>query len=139
MSKVNNKGTAILVIIFWNFTIFQYMPDSPQVKRNVISNVANLVYQLPHDLRFKIFAARGALVLTQGGEKRLKILGKLGRIRKISNLGGHIAQCPVSFQEIRLWQQQLKNMQKHVSHVFPVQDFSISFQYFVWNCRTTYC
>ena len=67
------------------------MPDSPQVKRNVISNVANLVYQLPHDLRFKIFAARGALVLTQGGKKRLKILGKLGRIRKISNLGGHIA------------------------------------------------
>ena len=41
---------AILVIIFWNFTIFQYRSDSPQAKRNLISSMANLVYDFPHEL-----------------------------------------------------------------------------------------
>ena len=40
----------IEVIIFWNFTIFQYSSDSLQVKRNFISSIANLVYELPHEL-----------------------------------------------------------------------------------------
>ena len=40
----------ILIIIFWNFTILQYRSDSPQVKRNLISSIANLVYELPHEL-----------------------------------------------------------------------------------------
>ena len=38
--------------------MFYYRSDSLQVKRNVISSIANLVYELPHelpnDLRFKI-------------------------------------------------------------------------------------
>ena len=30
--------------------MFSYRPDEPQVKRNVISNKANLVYELPYEL-----------------------------------------------------------------------------------------
>ena len=43
-------GTTILLIIFWNFTIFQYRSGSPQVKRNLISSIAHLVYELPYEL-----------------------------------------------------------------------------------------
>ena len=39
-----------LVIICWNFTIFQHMSDLLQVKQNLISSIANLVYELPHKL-----------------------------------------------------------------------------------------
>ena len=52
--------------------------------------------------------------------ERLKTqdLRKLGNIRKISDLGRHKAQCPVSLQKIKLWQQQLKNTQKQVPDLF---------------------
>ena len=40
----------ILVIICWNFTIFEYKSDSPQAKGNLISSIANLVYGLPNEL-----------------------------------------------------------------------------------------
>ena len=30
--------------------MFQYRPNQPQVKRNVISSIANLLYELPHEL-----------------------------------------------------------------------------------------
>ena len=40
---------TILVVIYWNFTIFQYRSDSPQVKGNFISSIANLVLELPPD------------------------------------------------------------------------------------------
>ena len=47
-----------MVIILWNFTIFYYGSDSPQVKQNLISSIADLVYKLPHnlsnDLRLKM-------------------------------------------------------------------------------------
>ena len=46
----NIRLSTILVIIFWNFTMFQYRSDSAQVKRNVISSIKILVYELPHDL-----------------------------------------------------------------------------------------
>ena len=50
---------AILVVIFWNFTILQYISDSAQVKRNLITSIAKLVYELPHELpnnlRLRIF------------------------------------------------------------------------------------
>ena len=49
-SFLSNYKTTILDIIFWNFTIFQYRSDSPQVKRNLTSSIANLVYVLPHEL-----------------------------------------------------------------------------------------
>ena len=48
-SRQYTTHATILVIIFWNFTMIQYRSDYPQVKRNVISSIANLVYQLPHD------------------------------------------------------------------------------------------
>ena len=35
---------------FWNFTIFQYRSDSPQVKGNLILSIANLLYELSHEL-----------------------------------------------------------------------------------------
>ena len=41
---------TILVIILWNFEIFYYRSDSPQVKQNLISGIANLVFELPHEL-----------------------------------------------------------------------------------------
>ena len=44
------KGPTVQVIIFWNFTIFWYRSDSSQVKRNLISTIANLVYELPYEL-----------------------------------------------------------------------------------------
>ena len=43
-------ASTMLVIIFWNFTIFQQRSDSPQVKGNLISSIANSVYKLPHEL-----------------------------------------------------------------------------------------
>ena len=45
-----------LVIIFWNFTVFQYRFDLPQVKRNLISIITNLrlPHKLPNDLRLNI-------------------------------------------------------------------------------------
>ena len=39
-----NNACTILVIIFWRSTMFYYRSDLPQVKRNLTSNVTNLVY-----------------------------------------------------------------------------------------------
>ena len=51
--------------MFWNVTMFKYRPDSPQVKRNVISSIANMVYELPHelpnDLRLRILGNKEIL------------------------------------------------------------------------------
>ena len=51
--------------MFWNVTMFYHRPDSPQVKRNVISSIANLVYELPHelpnDLRLRILGNKEIL------------------------------------------------------------------------------
>ena len=30
--------------------MFQYRSDQPQIKRNVISNIANMVYEFPQEL-----------------------------------------------------------------------------------------
>ena len=43
--------STILVIIFWNIIMFQFRPDSQQVKRNLISDITNLVYEVPHKLQ----------------------------------------------------------------------------------------
>ena len=72
--------------------------------------------------------------------ERLKTqnLKKLGNIRKISDLGGHIAQCLVSFQKLRLCKQQFKNTQKQIPNFsFPVQFYWIipfCSKYFVRDC-----
>ena len=51
--------SVILVIIFRNFTMFQWRSGSPQVTQNLISSITNLVYQLshelPNELRCRIF------------------------------------------------------------------------------------
>ena len=52
---------AILVIIYWNLTIFWYLSDSPQVKRTLIPSITNLVSELRHEL---------------SNDVRLRILGK---------------------------------------------------------------
>ena len=49
-TEKNEKFQIFLVIIFWNFTIFQQRSNSPQAKGNPISSLANLVYELPHEL-----------------------------------------------------------------------------------------
>ena len=48
-------------------------------------------------------------------------LRKLGKIRKIANLGRHIAYCPVSVPEIRLQHYQLESTQKQIPNCFFVQ------------------
>ena len=57
-SEQKENLQTILVIIFWNFTIFLYRSDSPQVKRYLISSIASLVHELthefPNDLRLRI-------------------------------------------------------------------------------------
>ena len=57
------------------------MFDSSQVNGNLISSVKNLVYELDHKLPNNL---------------RLWIFGN---IRKVSNLDGDIALCPVSLHK----------------------------------------
>ena len=112
--------------------MFQYRSDEPQVKRNLISRIANLVYELPHKLPNNL---------------RLD-LWKLRVIRKIPNLGVDIAQRPVSLQEIKFLQSQSKKKKKKakkgIKLFLPCQillDFSILFQilfprfYFFKTCN----
>ena len=42
--------TKILVMMFWNFIMFQYKSDLPQVKQKLVSSTKNLVYKFPHEL-----------------------------------------------------------------------------------------
>ena len=57
--QVQSLSTKILVIIFFNFTVFQYRSDSPQVKLYWRHGTANFVQELPNemlnDLRIRIF------------------------------------------------------------------------------------
>ena len=104
---------TILAIIFWNFTMFQYRSDLPKVKRNLISNIAKLVCQLPHELPNDLG------------------LQKIRKYKKMSILGG--AQFPVSLSEIKLWQQQQQISKFYCS----VQFYWISLfcsKYFIRDC-----
>ena len=77
------QAATILVIIFWHFLNNYVRSESPQVKRYLISSITNLVHELvPEPLK------------TQD-------LRKLGNIRKMSNLGGSAAQCPVFLPETK--------------------------------------
>ena len=53
-------------IIFWNFSMFQYTPDSPQVKQNLISTITNFVCELPHELQ------NGLRLITLGNQEILE-------------------------------------------------------------------
>ena len=44
------QNTAILVMIFWNFTVFQCRSNSPQLKQILISSITNLLYELSNEL-----------------------------------------------------------------------------------------
>ena len=81
--------------------MFKYSFESPQVKQNLISCIANLVYKLPqklpNDLKrlpHGIFAdGRGGGGVDAHTRKKKKTKGimdlrKFGNIRKISNFGG---------------------------------------------------
>ena len=63
--------------IFWQFTVFLWNFDSPQVKRKLISSTKNFVKKL--------------------NDSRLR---NLGNQKKISKLSENTGQCPVSFPEI---------------------------------------
>ena len=70
MNPHQSQGASkILVIIFWNFTIFQYSSHSPQSKPNSISSIAKLVYELPpelpNDLRLRILGNQEILEKSQ--------------------------------------------------------------------------
>ena len=113
--EMSQNLPAILVIIFWNFTMFQYRSKSPQVKQYLVSSMVNLVYELPNDLRV---ASRVS--------ERLKTQGrrKLGNIGKISNFVGDVAQCTVSPREIKLCQQQSKNTQSRYQTFLFLSNFT---------------
>ena len=65
---------TILVIIFWDFSMFYQMFLSTQVKQNVIISIKHGIYDLPQELP---------------NDSRLRIIGN---IREISNL--HRSQVP---------------------------------------------
>ena len=81
-----------------------------------IYTITNLLYEMPNDLRLRILGDQKILEKTQIW----------------------INTCPVSLQQIRLWQQQLKNRQKQISNFsFPIQFYWISLfynEYFVRGC-----
>ena len=74
------------------------------------------------------YSKLGIRVVSRVAEQlKAQDLRKLGNIGKISNLGGHIAQCLVSLQELRLCKQQLKNKQKQIPNFsFLVQFYWIT-------------
>ena len=76
---------AILVIIFWNFIVFQYRSQLPQVKQNLIFSITNAEFQLPQELPNNL---------------RFRIIEKLRNIGKILNLGGDIASAQSPFQKL---------------------------------------
>ena len=45
------EAITILVIIFLNFTMFQYRSDLLHEKRKLISNITNFAYELPNELK----------------------------------------------------------------------------------------
>ena len=50
VERVKQIFETILAIIFWHFWIIPLRPDSPQVKRYLLSSISNLVHELPHEL-----------------------------------------------------------------------------------------
>ena len=133
--QVNNlalKAFQLFLLVFFdssniferNEHFFQILKSSLEVyraKRKFSDNLGHNILELYNilvqsrfttskrkfDIQYSKLGIRVASIVV----KRLKTqdLTKLRSIRKISNLGGHIVQCPVSLQELRLCEQQLKN------------------------------
>ena len=100
-----------LVIMFWNFTMSWYRSELTQVKRNLISSIINF----PCELHF---------VLPSNGRPRISENQEI--LDQITNLGGYIAQYPVSLPQIKLWQQWSKYTEKCISNFScPVQFYQV--------------
>ena len=57
---------ALLVIICKTYSVFQYRFDSPQAKRDLVSNnIVNFVYKLPNNLRGRFLGNQEILDETQ--------------------------------------------------------------------------
>ena len=67
----------------------------------MIFSIANLVYELPHELPKELHFCRWGGILPTQEKKRLKILGNKEILGKVSNLGEDIAQHPVPLAEIK--------------------------------------
>ena len=102
-------ANTVLVIIYWNFTVFQYRSDLPQVKRNLISGIANLVNEFPHELP---------------NDLRLTILGN---IRTISNYGGDFFPSRKQTLVIAVKKKTKVDIKLFLSYLVLL-DFSIFFQ-----------
>ena len=106
--------TTILVIIFWDYTMFQQRSDQPQVKQNMRASIVNLVYELPNELP---------------DDLRSQEIGKHQEYLKFGWRHSPVpsAQCPVPPTEKKLWQQLSKSTQKQISNFScPVQFYCIS-------------
>lgn len=111
-----------VVIIFSQFTVFEYKIDLPQAKRYLISNNCRLYIQINTRVAAQL-------------DSQLK------QIRKscISNLGEKKAQRPVSPELIKFRQQRSKFMQKQTSAFLVLHScvslvlFSTFSYYFVYD------
>ena len=45
---------TILAVMFWQWTVFPYKFDLPQVKRDLICRLINFISELPNDLRMRM-------------------------------------------------------------------------------------
>ena len=104
--------------------------------QNVLLEIQFTTSKTKLDIQYSKLGIRVASRVAEG--LNIQDLRKLGNIRKISNLGGHIAQCLVSLQELRFCQQQLKNTQKQIPNFSSsIQFYRITqfcSKYFVWEC-----
>ena len=111
------KVAAILIIVFWNFTMFQNRSISIQVKRNLISSITNLVYKLPNQFP---------------SDLRLKILGNQKIIEKLKVLVETQLTAHSSFQKLNFGNSSQK-LRKSRYQIFLVLSSFTGNLYFVLN------
>ena len=112
---MGNQQAAILIIIFWKFTMLQY-------RQKLITSTTKLVYDLPNDLR---------------------ILGNIGKIWNMGVISSIISsnnlKYPVFLPKIKLRRQQSKSLLKQILKLCsPVQFYTISLlcsKCFVRDCE----
>ena len=133
-----------LLILFIKFLIRQGLNKISYNARHNILELRNILVQIrftTSKTKVDVQYSKLGIQVTSRVAERLKTQGlrKLGNIRKISDLGGHIVQCLVFLQELRFCQQKLKNTQKQIPNVsFSIQFYWITpfcSKYFVRNCK----
>ena len=101
---------TILVLIFRNFTTsWLQRSDSPQVKRNVISSIENLVYKLPHKFPNNL---------------RLRTLGNKETLGKFQIWVETWPSAQPPFQKLNFGNSIQKNMQKLISNFIVLSNFT---------------